>query len=78
MEQNAFMVFALCILKLQIKYLENCFCVIKSILRNAWNCRQFDAKGQVYNYIFIASVTAIVFSVPVLTLTFSYMTTVSF
>lgn len=79
MEQSTFTVFALCILKLQIKYLENrlyeCYqkCFEKCLELQA----EFDAKGQVYNYISIASLTAIIFSVQVLTLYITYMTSVS-
>lgn len=72
MEQCAFLVFALCMFKLQIKYLENCF--HEHYPKYFEKClelqAEFDAKGQVY--ISIASLTAVVFSVPVLTLNIGY------
>lgn len=77
MEQSAFVVFALCMLKLQIKYLENCFHEhYRKYFEKCFKLQaEFDAKGQVY--ISIASLTAIIFSVPVLTLNISYMISVS-
>lgn len=66
MELSAFMVFALCILKLQTKCLENCFyqCYQKYFEKSLELEAELDAKGQLYNYISIASLTAIIFSVP--------------
>lgn len=66
MELSVFMLFALCILKLQTKWLENCFykCYQKYFKKCLELQAEFDAKGQVYNYISIASLTAIIFSVP--------------
>lgn len=79
MEQSAFMVFALWILELQVKYLENSFyeCYQKYSEKCLELQAEFDARGQVYNYISTASLSAIIFSLPVLTLNTSYMTSVS-
>lgn len=66
MEQSVFMVFALCSLKLQIKYLENCFyeCYQKYSEIYLELQAEFDSKGQMYNCISVTSLTAIVFYIP--------------
>lgn len=53
MEQSGFMVFALCILKLQLKYLGNCFTseiilwVLSEVFQKILELQvEFDAKGQ--------------------------------
>lgn len=69
----------LCSLKLQIIYLENCFCEwYQKYFEKCLKLQtEFGAKAQVYNCIFVASLRVTVFSVPFLTLDISYMTSVS-